>query len=158
MICTWYFKIVSNFTLLTVREITYNISKYHSWYLCQIPLQIMLLPKPIDIAAVVFFFRRPLHKKTCANLSIIVNHPIIFIFITLANHSHKTSVVNARFPFTKTSRKLRRKEAIRVKNLFHSFPSLRDQPGMEHAFSTKKFPTGKPRAILIKIHSFPGIF
>ena len=118
----------------------------------------MLLPKPIYIAAVVIFFRRPLHKKTCTNLSIIVNHPIIFIFITLVNHSHKTSVVNARFPFTKTSRKLRRKEAIRVKNLFHSFPSLRDQPGMEHAFSTEKFPTGKPRAILIKIHLFPGIF
>ena len=105
-----------------------------------------------------FFFRRPLHKKTCTNLSIIVKHPIIFIFITLVNHSHKTSVVNARFPFTKTSRKLRRKEAIRVKNLFHSFPSLRNQPGMEHAFSTEKFPTGKPRAILIKIHLFPGIF
>ena len=41
----WYFKVVSNFTLLTAREITYNniISKYHSWYLCQTWLQIMLL-------------------------------------------------------------------------------------------------------------------
>ena len=38
----WYFKIVSNFTRLTAREITYK--NYHSWYLCQISLQIMLLP------------------------------------------------------------------------------------------------------------------
>ena len=41
----WYFKIVSNFTRQTAREITFGItiSKYHSWYLCQISLQIMLL-------------------------------------------------------------------------------------------------------------------
>ena len=40
------FKIVSNFTPLTVRI---TISKYHSWYLCQISLQIMLLPILIRI-------------------------------------------------------------------------------------------------------------
>ena len=39
-----YFKIVSNFTCLTAREITYNNFKNHLWYLCQISLQIMLLP------------------------------------------------------------------------------------------------------------------
>ena len=53
MICTWYwhwyhsrcFKIVSNFTRLTAREITHQtISKYHSWYLRQISLKNMLLP------------------------------------------------------------------------------------------------------------------
>ena len=42
-----HFKIVSNFTRLTAREISIiriTISKYHSWYLCQrISLQIMLL-------------------------------------------------------------------------------------------------------------------
>ena len=49
MICMWYlayFKVVSNFTCLTAREITYNnveISCMHLWYLCQIWLQIMLL-------------------------------------------------------------------------------------------------------------------
>ena len=36
-LASWYFKIVSNFELLT-------ISKYHSWYLCQISTQTMLLP------------------------------------------------------------------------------------------------------------------
>ena len=36
MICTWYFKIVSNFSRLSAREITYNSF--------EISLQIMLLP------------------------------------------------------------------------------------------------------------------
>ena len=54
MICTWYlaqiplviFKIVSNFTRLTAVKLRITISKYHLWYLCQISLQIMLLPVP----------------------------------------------------------------------------------------------------------------
>ena len=37
-------KLSQNFIRLTAREITYNNLKYHSWYLCQISLQIMLLP------------------------------------------------------------------------------------------------------------------
>ena len=36
---------LKNFTRLTAREITYyNILKYHSWFLCQISLLIMVLP------------------------------------------------------------------------------------------------------------------
>ena len=35
MICTWYY------------QLRRTISKYHSWYLCQISLQIMLLPMQI---------------------------------------------------------------------------------------------------------------
>ena len=41
-------KLSQNFTRLTAREITYKKnSKYHSWVLCQISLQIMLLPTQI---------------------------------------------------------------------------------------------------------------
>ena len=39
-----YFKIVSNLTRLTAREITYNNFEISPWHLCQISLQIMLLP------------------------------------------------------------------------------------------------------------------
>ena len=34
---------------------TRNQSKYHSWYLCQISLQIMLLPKQIFQIVVIIF-------------------------------------------------------------------------------------------------------
>ena len=57
MICTWYFKIVSNLKL----RIT--ISKYHSWYLCQISLQIMLLPIQTNIWKKIMIIRSQLFFK-----------------------------------------------------------------------------------------------
>ena len=49
MICTWYLAWIPLVTFQNCVKLRITISKYHSWYLCQISLQIMLLPIQISI-------------------------------------------------------------------------------------------------------------